>query len=539
VTAGALERGRDAFVRRSWRDAYERLRAADSEAALEPDDLERLATAAFLVGESETSAEVWTRAHQALLSGGHTARAARCAFWLGYVLLDRGELAPAMGWFGRGQRLLDDEQLECVERGYLLIPVAISSMGSDPAGACGLFERAIEIGERFGEPDLVAVARAGRGRSLINMGRVTEGVALLDEAMVAVTSGELGPVITGDVYCAVIEACFQIADLRRAREWTNALNRWCESQPELVPYRGQCLVHRAEIMQLRGSWPDALDQVLMACDLLAHHPMLGAAFYQLGELHRLRGKFDEAEDAYRNAGEHGREPQPGLALMRLAQGRTSAALSAVRRVLDATGDPVERAKLLAASVEIALVAGDLVAARSAADELAAIAAVRDSTYVTALSESGAGMVQLEEGDPGGALVLLSRARSIWNDLDATHEVACVRVSIARACRALDDEDTAAMELDAARRVFAELGAEPDVARVDALAPPKSARTAGLTPREIEVLRLVAGGRTNRAIAGELVLSEKTVARHVSNIFAKLGVSSRSAATAYAYEHDLV
>jgi hypothetical protein len=293
VTAGPLERGRLSFARQSWGDAFAQLTSADEVSSLEVDDLERLAVAAYLVGKDNDSADVWTRAHQEHLRQNETARAARCAFWVAFGLMGAGELARCHGWLARGRRLLDDDELDCVEQGYLLYLVAkLAIFQGDLATSRDTFAQASAIAERFGDLDLVTLARHGEGRALIGLGKVIEGVALLDEVMVAVTSGEVSPAVTGDVYCSVIEACQEIFDLRRAHAWTAALARWCESQAGMVPYRGQCLVHRAEIMQLHGAWPDALGEARRAGEWLARppgHPATGAALYVQAELHRLRG----------------------------------------------------------------------------------------------------------------------------------------------------------------------------------------------------------------------------------------------------------
>jgi len=539
-----VDRGRDAYDRLDWKTAFDALSEADRRQPLDLDDLERLAIAAHMLGRDDDTVNISERAHGEARRGGHVPRAARAAFWIGMNLGDRGEWARASGWFARAQRELDEGGLDTVERGYLLLPTAFQQIHEgEPEAALETYGEVAGIGERFGDPDLVTLGRVGRGEALIELGETQRAMAQLDEAMVAVLANEVSPMIVGIVYCGVIEACQDVFDLRRAQEWTTALTEWCARQPDMVPYRGQCLLHRAQLMQLRGMWDDAEHEAHRARERLTlprPDPSVGQAVYQQAELHRLRGAFAEADAAYRQASELGRSPEPGLAQLRLGQGQLEAAAAIIRRALGEARDRPTRARLLEPFVEIALAAGDVEAARDAAAELGSIAAALDSPLLKAMAGRGDGAVRLAEGDASGALSPLRRSHAAWMALDAPFEVARVRVLVALACRDLGDADTAALELDAARRTFRSLGAGPDLARVEALAagsvqPPPG----GLTPRETEVLRLVASGITNRAIATELVLSEKTVARHLSNIFTKLGISSRSAATAYAYEHNLV
>jgi DNA-binding CsgD family transcriptional regulator len=539
-----LGRGRESYAGRAWMNAYKSLSHADQAAPLGAEDLELLATSAYMLGRDDEYVSCLERAHHAYLGSGEAMRAARCAFWVGMNLALRGEMGRATGWLGRAQRLVEREGRDCVERGYLLLPLMFEHEATgDYEGAAATAADAAGIGERFGDADLFALAVHSQGILLVKQGRVVEGLGLLDEAMVAVTAGELSPIVSGFVYCGVIMGCQEAYELRRAQEWTAALTRWCEEQPDMVSFTGTCLVHRAEIMQLHGAWPDALEEARRAGQRLAQvRNQSGAAqaFYRQGEVHRLQGRFTAAEEAYREASRSGWEPQPGLALLRLAQGNGDAAAAAIRRAVGETTEPLKRARLLPAYVEIMLAVGDAQEAHSACGELEEISARYDRSMLGAMVAYAEGAVDLAEGDARAALLALRRAWQVWRDLEVPYEAARVRVLVGLACSVLGDDDTAALELEAARGVFAQLGAVPDLARVDSLTRRvRSIDAHGLTPRELQVLRLVAAGATNRVIAAELVLSERTVDRHVSNIFTKLGVSSRTAATAYAYDHQLI
>ena len=509
---------------------------------LDIDDLERLAVAAFLVGEDEQSDDAWMRAHEASLGRDDPARAATCAFWLGWNCWLRGDLARASGWLGRARTLVDDPRAECSVVGLLLIVDGLERIDEgDGRAAYDYFERARAVGERYDDHDVIALSRLGCGQALIAAGDLAGGNACLDEAMVAVVADEVSVPVAGIVYCAVLLECRNTFDARRAREWTDALSRWCAAQPDLVPYRGQCLVHRSEVLQFQGKWMDALEEARQACLRLAGHPAIGEAYYQQAEMHRLRGEYPAAETAYHSASSFGREPQPGLALLRLAQGDAASASAAIRRVAAEAHGSTARSRVLAALVEIELAVGDRAVARRAADELAAIASAVDAPVLAALARHAHGAVLLAEGDARAALPALRAAFATWQALGAPYESARERVLVAVACRRLGDEETARLELVAARTTFEVLGAAPDIAESATMVRDAAADgllAAGLTAREAEVLRLVAKGLSNRQIAAELAVSDHTVRRHVQNIFAKVGVSSRAAATAFAYEHRL-
>jgi len=525
-----------------WKAIYEELADLDRVSPLEPAKLVELAAAAYLIGKDSESFAALVRAHQGFVQRRDLRQAGGIAARLASILLGTGDAAQSAGWMARAARLLDESGDPGVERGYYLLPAARQSLiAGNVAEAESRFAEAAEIGARFGDADLMNLARQGYGRVLIERGEVQRGVALLDEVMVAVTAGEVSTIIAGIIYCSVLSACADLADIGRAREWTGALTRWCDSQPDMVPYRGECLVHRAEIISLRGVWPDALHEALLACERLSEppgQPAFGAALYQVAELHRLRGELEQAEAVYRRAAESGRSPYPGLALLRLAQGKRDDASAAICRELHEVRHRRPRSRLLSAAVEVMLACDDLDAARRAADELEALAQVLATPFARATAAQANGAVCLAEGNPAAALSASRRAWTLWRELDVPYEAARAQVLIARACRALHDSDSAGIELEAARRTFQQLGAPLELARLQ-VTDVATDSAAGLTNRELQVLRLVATGRTNRAISEELGLSEKTVARHIANIFNKLDVSSRAAATAYAFEHHLI
>jgi DNA-binding CsgD family transcriptional regulator len=534
-----VESAREAFARQRWADAYSLLSSVE---ALQPDDVERLAVAAYLVGRHDDSARTWERAHLEFMRRGNLDRATRCAAWLAISLMLGGDMAQANGWFARVTRLIDEAGHECAARGYLLVPAFLGTLGADAATASRLAGEIVAFGRRFADQDLLALGVLALGQASLRLGEIDRGMTELDEVMVAVAAGDVSPIASGIIYCAVIEACVDAFDLRRAAEWTDALGRWCSAQPDLAPFRGQCLVHRSQVLQAHGEWTEAVAEVELATRRLSDpaHPALGMALYQQGELHRLRGEFAEAERAYRAASQHGREPSPGIALLRLAEGRIDAAVAAVRRLVAEQRDEPSYPAVLAAAVEILLASGDVDAARSAADELARISESLPAPLLHAIADHAIGSVLVVEEELTAALACFRRACTVWRELEMPYETARTRVQIGVACRALGDDDAAALEIDAARATFERLEARSDLAQLATTTGQDApARPTELTTRECEVLRLVASGKTNREIAAALIISEHTVGRHLQNIFMKLGLPSRAAATAYAYEHGLV
>ena len=544
LTPSDLDRAHAAYSARAWNDAYAAFALADARAPLAPADLERMGWSAALTRRSEESFRALERLYQARLDAGDELPAARAAFFVGILARTAGEHGRANGWLSRAHRLVEDK--DCAEAGYLLLAEIwhLDSTGGEIEQMATLARRAAEIGDRFADRELSAFGRALGGRAALRLGRVDAGLALLDEAMLSVTTEALLPLLAGFIYCIVIASCHQVYALGRAREWTEALAAWCEAQSQLVQFTGPCVVHRVELMQLGGDWGEAIDAARAAAQDLkgarGDFQAAGDACYQEAEIHRLRGEHAAAETAYRGASERGRDAQPGLALLRLAQGRVADAVGSIRAALAPRTEPLRRVRYLPASVEILLAAGEIDEARAAARELADTAAAFNTDILTAMASHAAAAVAAAEGRPEAAIDPLRRALRVWQDTGAPYIVARLRVLLARACRDCGDADAATLELDHARVAFADLGAAPDIAALDAAGPPvAAARQHGLSRRELEVLRLVATGKTNKAIARELHLSEKTVDRHVSNIFSKVNVGSRAAATAYAYQQRLV
>ena len=532
-----LGQARDLHAQSRWADACEQFAAADRSEPLHADDLERYAEAAQILGRGDEAIQLLRRAFNSRIAAGERDRAITSAFWLFQALIVNAEFSRASGWAAQVRRSVPD-----VNHGWLLFTQAyflIASAEFDQAAQ--LLARAAEDGSRRGETDLLAFATTVWGRALIKAGRLPEGLSRLDEAMVPVAELKTSPRATSMLYCSAIATCHEAREFGRAREWTHALGAWLDSLPRLGgAYFGNCRIYRAYLMCLRGSWQEALEEVAFVCDDLSGdygQLVAGHAHYRLAEIHRLLGN-PEAEAGYRRAAELGGPTQPGLSLLRLTQGEVDKAVLGIRRALAETPAQLDRLDLLTAAVTIMLAAGDIDSARQATAELAGIAAVYPTAGVQAELAAARGAVALSEGDPAAALPLLRSASRAWREIDVPHAVATVSVLLGLACRAVGDKDAAQLELESARSTFVRLGARPDLQRAEELLRP--AEVPGpLSAREIEVLRLVAAGKTNHAIATELFVSERTVHRHVSNIFDKLGVRSRTAAASYAIQHHLV
>ena len=534
----------DLMRRGEWEQAVSAIERLDRDYALGAPALESLALASYMSGHDDAYAEATARAHELWVAEGALPNAARCAFWVGLTSIFRGEHGKGSGWLSRAERLLERHPAECVEAGYILLPRCEFHLGEGrPERALNVASDAAAIGERFGDPDLSSIARHLAGRARLAMGDLPEGLSDLDEVMISAIEGRLSPIVTGLLYCSVIDVCQTYQILDRASEWTEALSDWCRRQPQLVAFTGRCLIHRSEILMFEGRWADAAAEAGSACQRLADGPSAvraGQANYYLGELDRLHGRIDSAEARFRDAAALGFDPQPGLALMRLRQGRTREAGAAIRRALAAAGEKPAQRGLLSAAIDIFLATGETDAARACASRLAGLAGANPTGATGAAAAEAAGSLAMSEGDCAAALAEFSRAVGLWRDLGSPYRVAAVRLKTANACAAILDIEGARAEARAAADAFAALGAEPDRQEAEALHGRLGSGGKGLlTGRQIEVLELVARGLTNREIAGALDLSERTVDRHVSDILTRMDVPTRAAAAAFAVASGLI
>ncbi len=528
----------------NWKEIYQRLSKADQQGDLGPDDLQMLGLAAYLTGHDVQSFEIMERAHIGYADLNQIREAVRSAFWLGLMLINVGETGRSSGWMARGERLLNQARSDSAEKGLLMIPAALGALSGGQAGqAQSLFEEAVAIGEKFEDVDVMVLARLGLGQTLVRQGEVARGVKLLDETMVSLETEEVYPVVVGIVYCAVIETCRKIWDLGRAKEWTEALTRWCDINPEIVPFRGQCLVRRAEILQFHGEWDHALEGTAKACDLLTRppgEPAAGEAYYRKAELHRLLGDFEAAEVCYQEAAKLSRNPQPGLAMLRMTQGKLGAAVTSIRNTLKETTDQIRLAELLPWAINIMVEGNHMEEATEAVQQLNEIAQDFDSPYLQAMAAHCKGGVFFAKGNYQFALEQLQKALKMWNWLHFPYESALTRELKGLVYREMNDIDNSEAELLAAQWNFEQLRAVPDFERVSRLlAKEKKYEIHGLTLREVQVLKMLAAGKSNKLMANALFISERTVDRHVSNIYQKLRVSSRVEAASFALKENLL
>jgi DNA-binding CsgD family transcriptional regulator len=540
----SVELGRRAFANRAWADAFRLLSNADSQTPLEMADLQKMGLSATMIGNDEAAFAVLNRGYDILLSMGNKLGAARLAFWHGFRCFSLGETGRATAWMGRAESLVAQHGDDCPERGYLLLPTVHQLLqGGNAKSGFELATDAAATGDRFHDDDLSGLARQLQGRALLMLGEGVRGLRLLDDAMLIATTGAVSEVVRGVIYCSVIGCCQQVYAVDRAREWTAVLNEWCEAQPQLGIFNGACRVHRAELMQINGTWARAIEEARQVSAREPPHAASerAAAVYQEAEIYRLRGEFAAAEQGYARANELGGDIQPGLALLRLAQGQVDAAAASIKRVADTLKDTQSSVRLLPAYVEIMLAANNITEARTATLRLQEAARFYSIPVVSAIADHAQGALELWASNAKDALPPLQRAFAVWHKLGAPYLAARIRVLLGQACHLLGDNDGCHLELIAARKVFVSLEARADIARIDALGmlPALTPSVGGLSAREIEVLRLAAAGKTNKVIAAELGLSYKTIDRHISNILTKLDVPSRAAATAYAYEHRLI
>ena len=539
VTA-VLISAREAFGRRDWPLARDGFKTVGENAELSADDLSALGDCAWWLGDVDEALGAYEGSYRLHLQGQQPRRAAVSALGLAVSLFLRGDTELGSGWMNRAQRLLR-HQPEGAEHGYLLyLDVESALMGGDLDEVLAKGPVLRDMGQRYGDANLAAGGVLFEGRALVREGRLREGMALLDEAMVAVLSDRLVPEWAGNIYCHLMAVFHELVDVRRAADWVEATARWLDTLPSAVLFTGICRVHRSQVLQIMGAWAQAEQEAARVCRDLARIHVAGAAegHYQVGEVQRLRGELVAAEQSYERAHERGRDPQPGVALLRLAQGRLASASASIQAALVAESeDSLARAPLCAAQVEIALAAGSIDTARRACEELEATSSVYSTSGLEAMAAQARGAITLAAGSAGAALPILRDACRRWRELRADYNASKVCVLLARAYEMLGDEDAAARELEAAASVFDRLGAALDARAVAAMRG-REQIPGGLTAREAEVLALVAMGRSNREVAGSLSVSQKTVARHLSNIFTKLGVSTRTEAAAYAFEHGL-
>ena len=539
ASADPLAGARDALARHEWETGFALLHELQlDDPAAEAERLDVLAWALWWLGRMEDCIEARHGAYRIFDELGDTRRAGGAAVWLYEHHAQRVRGAIASGWLQRARRALETDT-NCIEHGALLLREAeLAHGGGALDDAAELGRRALALGRELGSANVEAEALQTIGRVLIDAGQVQEGLAHLDEAMLLAVEGRLGAYSTGKVYCSLISACEDLGDLRRAAEWTEATAQWSTQHPFAI-FPGICRVHHAVVLDRRGATADAEREASQACvELLGSHLGVAAAgFAEIGDMRRRLGDLERAEEAFARVQELSGRTCPGVALVRLAQGRIDAAARIIAGCMaEQSPNPLARARLLPAAAQVAVAAGDLAGADESARELEATAAAFDTPMLHAMAALARGRVQLAQRDAAASATLRDAERR-WQELEVPFEVATTRTLLAQALRDAGDEDGAQATFAAARALFDQIGARLDAGSADGR--DRGDLPGGLTEREAEVLRLIAAGLSNKDIATALHLSVKTVSRHLSNIFTKIGVSSRSAATAFAFEHQLV
>jgi DNA-binding CsgD family transcriptional regulator len=532
-----LDTARAHLDRWAWAEALDAANAFTGDGVDEGERLDVIATASWWLGRMDDSLDARERAYLAFDACDEARRAGQCAVWLWQDNMNKARPSIAGGWLRRARRHLA-EYPETPEYGNLVLREAETAHGAgDLPAALEMAREGLALARRLKLLSMEAEALQTIGRVLIDLGDVAEGMGHLDEAMLGAVEGRLTPYATGKIYCSLITACEHLGDVRRAGEWTDATMRWSERHP-LAMWPGICRVHHAALLTLRGQWDAAEREAKRACEDLGDFHLGNAAmgFTEIGDIRRRLGDFDAAEEAFARAEELTGGQSAGLALLRLAQRRIDAATTIITQLLaDNAWNRLERGRLLPARVQIAVAAGDVGAAAEAVAELSQIAADFDSALFTANALTARGRLELAQDDPAAAGKTLRDALREWQGLDVPYEVATVRLLLGQACRECGDEEAAAKSFATAEAIFERLGAALDARHVrDLTEGGASASPGGLTDRETDVLRLVADGKTNKEIATELFLSERTVARHLSNIFTKIGVTTRTAAAAFFY-----
>ena len=457
----SLRAGLQAFERSDWHEAFQALSAAEASGSLPPENLERLAEAAWWIGKSEECIKLRERVYASYLENGDAHRAATVAIAIAEDYFHKLARSVAHGWLQRAERHLEALP-EFNQHGWMARSKALLALGEekDLERAWELTGMALDIARRQGDRDLQMLALQDQGRMLVSQGRVAEGMAAIDEAMAASASGQIGARTAGRIYCNMMSTCEKLADYRRAREWNEAARQWCEPHSD-SGYPGICRVHRAELLRLNGSWIEAEVEARRASVELEGFlsDVAAEAYYELGELRRLMGDLSGADGLFRRAHELGRDPVPGLALLRHSQGRAESGRALLERALSEPSlSQLDRAKLLPAQVEVAIETGATDLARAAAEELTSIAETYGSPALVARAAYARGLVELSQGHAAPASATLRRAWRLSKDCDLPYEAARARVSLAQAYRACGNADDAELELQAAVISFERLGA---------------------------------------------------------------------------------